>query len=46
MFSWGAVTMGLGGTKGYGAVTAVRFILGMFEAGLSLKQRGTLPAAD
>ena len=46
MFSWGAVTMGLGGTKSYGAVTAVRFILGMFEAGLSLKQRGTLPAAD
>jgi MFS family permease len=46
MFSWGAVTMGLGGTKSYGAVTAVRFILGMFEAGLSLKQRGKLPATD
>jgi len=33
MFSWGAVTMGLGGTKNFAGVTAVRFILGMFEAG-------------
>jgi hypothetical protein len=40
MFSWGAVTMGLGGTKSYGAVTAVRFILGMFEAGLFLRNEG------
>ncbi|KAJ7161085.1 putative MFS transporter [Mycena filopes] len=34
MFSWGALTMGLGGTKSYGSVTAVRFLLGAFEAGL------------
>ncbi|KAJ7457059.1 putative MFS transporter [Mycena latifolia] len=34
MFSWGALTMGLGGTKSYGAVTATRFLLGAFEAGL------------
>ncbi|CZR52344.1 related to putative tartrate transporter [Phialocephala subalpina] len=34
MFSWGAVTMGLGGTQNFAGVTAVRFILGMFEAGL------------
>ncbi|KIN02777.1 hypothetical protein OIDMADRAFT_120160 [Oidiodendron maius Zn] len=34
MFSWGAVTMGLGGTQNYAGVTAVRFILGMVEAGL------------
>ncbi|KAJ6492885.1 putative MFS transporter [Mycena vitilis] len=34
MFSWGALTMGLGGTKSYAAVTVVRFLLGVFEAGL------------
>lgn len=34
MFSWGAVTMGLGGTKSYASVTGVRFLLGVFEAGL------------
>ncbi|PSS12920.1 hypothetical protein M430DRAFT_262591 [Amorphotheca resinae ATCC 22711] len=34
MFSWGAITMGLGGTHNFAGVTAVRFILGMFEAGL------------
>ncbi|EPE30844.1 MFS general substrate transporter [Glarea lozoyensis ATCC 20868] len=34
MFSWGAVTIGLGGTKSFAGVTAVRFILGLFEAGL------------
>ncbi|KAF4628292.1 hypothetical protein G7Y89_g9859 [Cudoniella acicularis] len=34
MFAWGAVTMGLGGTQSFASVTAVRFILGMFEAGL------------
>ncbi|KAJ7457056.1 putative MFS transporter [Mycena latifolia] len=28
------LTMGLGGTKSYGAVTATRFLLGAFEAGL------------
>ncbi|KAG4440111.1 hypothetical protein IFR05_004408 [Cadophora sp. M221] len=34
MFSWGAVTIGLGGVQNFAGVTAVRFILGMFEAGL------------
>ena len=34
MVSWGAITMGLGGTHNFGAVTAVRFLLGVFEAGL------------
>ncbi|KAK6394890.1 hypothetical protein LTR65_001078 [Meristemomyces frigidus] len=34
MFSWGALTMGLGGTHSFGSVTAVRFLLGVFEAGL------------
>jgi MFS family permease len=39
MFSWGAITMGLGGTRNFAGVTAVRFILGMFEAGNSLHLR-------
>ena len=34
MVSWGALTMGLGGTHSFGSVTAVRFLLGAFEAGL------------
>jgi MFS family permease len=34
MLSWGAITMGLGGVQSFGAVTAVRFLLGVFEAGL------------
>lgn len=34
MFSWGAITIGLGGVHSFGAVTAVRFLLGVFEAGL------------
>lgn len=34
MFSWGACTIGLGGSHNYATVTAVRFLLGMFEAGL------------
>ncbi|KAJ7049731.1 MFS transporter [Mycena amicta] len=34
MFVWGALTMGIGGTKSYAAVTATRFLLGTFEAGL------------
>ncbi|GAM83811.1 hypothetical protein ANO11243_018010 [Dothideomycetidae sp. 11243] len=34
MFSWGAITMGLGGTRSFAGVTVVRFLLGMFEAGL------------
>jgi MFS family permease len=34
MFGWGACTVGLGGARNYATVTAVRFLLGMFEAGL------------
>ncbi|KAH7326434.1 major facilitator superfamily domain-containing protein [Stachybotrys elegans] len=34
MFCWGAMTISLGGTHNFGSVTAVRFLLGMFEAGL------------
>lgn len=34
MLSWGAITMGLGGVNSFGSVTAVRFLLGVFEAGL------------
>lgn len=34
MFSWGAITMGLGGVHSYAEVTVVRFLLGVFEAGL------------
>ena len=32
--SWGAITIGLGGAKSYASVTVVRFLLGVFEAGL------------
>jgi sugar phosphate permease len=35
MFSWGAITMGLGGTNSYAAVAVTRFLLGVFEAGES-----------
>ncbi|RAO64239.1 uncharacterized protein BHQ10_000251 [Talaromyces amestolkiae] len=34
MLSWGAITMGLGGTHSFGEVAGVRFLLGMVEAGL------------
>lgn len=34
MFSWGAITMGLGGAQNYAQVAGVRFLLGVFEAGL------------
>ncbi|KAK4112337.1 MFS general substrate transporter [Canariomyces notabilis] len=34
MFSWGAVTMGLGGVHTFSATAGVRFLLGVFEAGL------------
>ncbi|PVI02661.1 putative MFS transporter [Periconia macrospinosa] len=34
MLSWGAITMGIGGTHSFGAVTGTRFLLGVFEAGL------------
>lgn len=34
MLSWSAITMGLGGVENYGTVVALRFLLGVFEAGL------------
>ncbi|RDX45758.1 MFS transporter [Lentinus brumalis] len=34
MFAWGAMTMILGGISNFGGLVAVRFLLGMFEAGL------------
>nr|A0A089FNE5.1 RecName: Full=MFS transporter prlL; AltName: Full=Pyrrolocin biosynthesis protein L [fungal sp. NRRL 50135]AIP87508.1 putative MFS transporter [fungal sp. NRRL 50135] len=34
MFSWGAISMGLAGAHNYATVTVVRFLLGIFEAGL------------
>ncbi|KAJ8130107.1 hypothetical protein O1611_g3527 [Lasiodiplodia mahajangana] len=32
MFSWGALTIGLGGIHNYASLTVVRFLLGVFEA--------------
>ena len=32
MFSWGALTIGLGGVHNYASLTIVRFLLGVFEA--------------
>lgn len=34
MFSWGAVTVGLGAAHSFASVTTLRFVLGMFEAGM------------
>lgn len=34
MLSWSVMTMGLGGVHDYAAVAALRFLLGVFEAGL------------
>ncbi|KAI1821581.1 putative MFS transporter [Xylaria intraflava] len=34
MFSWGALTIGLGGVHNYASLLVVRFLLGLFEAGL------------
>jgi MFS family permease len=34
MFCWGAMTVALGATRSFASVAAVRFLLGMFEAGL------------
>ncbi|KAJ7836637.1 putative MFS transporter [Mycena olivaceomarginata] len=34
MLAWGALTMGLGGTHTYAELTVIRFLLGVFEAGL------------
>lgn len=33
MFSWGCITIGLGGTNSWASVTVVRCLLGVFEAG-------------
>jgi len=33
MFSWGAITIGLGAAQSHVSVTIVRFLLGIFEAG-------------
>lgn len=35
MVLWGAVSMGIGGVTNFAGLTALRFILGMFEAGLA-----------
>lgn len=32
MFSWGTLTVGLGGINNYATLTVVRFLLGVFEA--------------
>lgn len=32
MFSWGLITIGIGGVHNYAQITAVRFLLGAFEA--------------
>ncbi|KAF4464139.1 tartrate transporter [Fusarium albosuccineum] len=34
MFSWGTITMCLGAANSYASVTVLRFLLGVFEAGL------------
>jgi len=34
MFSWGVITIGLGGAHSYASVTVIRFLLGVFEAGM------------
>ncbi|KAM7183356.1 MFS transporter [Naviculisporaceae sp. PSN 640] len=34
MFSWGAITVGLGGVRNFESMAAVRFLLGAAEAGL------------
>ncbi|RDA90292.1 hypothetical protein CP533_1496 [Ophiocordyceps camponoti-saundersi (nom. inval.)] len=34
MFGWGAMTVSLGSVRSFAAVAGVRFLLGMFEAGL------------
>ncbi|KAJ5626536.1 hypothetical protein N7528_003963 [Penicillium herquei] len=34
MLSWGAITMGLGGTHSFSQVAGIRFLLGAIEAGL------------
>lgn len=33
MFSWGAITIGIGGVRSFASFTATRFLLGLFEAG-------------
>lgn len=38
MFGWGACSTGLAGAHTYGTVTGVRFLLGVFEAGLFVRE--------
>lgn len=38
MFGWGACSTGLAGAHNYGTVTGVRFLLGVFEAGLFVRE--------
>jgi len=35
MICWGAISMGMGGIKNFAGLTATRFLLGVFEAGLA-----------
>lgn len=35
MILWGSISMGIGGVKNYAGLTALRFLLGIFEAGLA-----------
>jgi MFS family permease len=47
MFSWGALTIGLGGSGNFATVTVLRFFLGAFEAGiLTLRMTYRLIFAD
>jgi MFS family permease len=36
MFSWGTITIGIAGVHSFAAVAVTRFLLGLFEAGMSL----------
>ena len=33
MFAWGSITIGLGGANNFATISALRFLLGTFEAG-------------
>ncbi|KAH8881681.1 MFS general substrate transporter [Thozetella sp. PMI_491] len=45
MFSWGAITIGLGGASSYATITVVRFLLGVFEAERSVRVAFILASA-
>lgn len=42
MLSFGVITIGIGGAKNFATLTALRFLLGMFEAGESWKEHCVL----